>query len=198
MAKLRIGVWWASITWGAWDLEKWGRVARLRDYFDHTTPAFVYNLGVSGANTHDLLERFEIEAKARRPDIIVFSIWVNDAHMYEGKSMTSLVEFQKNVRQLIILARQFTDTIVFMGISRVDESRTMPWRPEEWKYYSNATAQEYSTVLKQICRDEKLFFLDIFDTLDLQDLPDGIHPNAQWHEKIYQKVKLFLQENNLM
>lgn len=49
-----------SITWGAWDIEKGGWVQRLRNFVESSSEEYIeiYNLGVSGDNTEDLLEIF--------------------------------------------------------------------------------------------------------------------------------------------
>ena len=55
-----------SITWGAYDPEQGGWATRLRNYFEEKDNDIdVYNLGISGDTTADLLERIEIEAKSR-------------------------------------------------------------------------------------------------------------------------------------
>jgi lysophospholipase L1-like esterase len=41
-------------------------------------------------------------------------------------------------------------------------------------------------------------FIDVFDLLTLDDFNDGLHPNAQGHEKIFQAVKAFLLKKNLV
>ena len=73
-----------SIAWGAVDPENGGWVSSLRNYFESKSlradlDTDVYNLGISGDNTDDLLERFDVEVEARKPDTIVFAIGINDA-----------------------------------------------------------------------------------------------------------------------
>ena len=77
----KILVFGASITYGAWDLEG-GWVDRLKKYchkFDLEDKFYylVENLGISGQISKDILERFELETKARyrgKEDIIIVSI----------------------------------------------------------------------------------------------------------------------------
>ena len=66
-----------SIAWGASDSEKGGWVERLKIYMGEHRSGNVYNLGVSGDTTNDLLERFEQEAKARESDVIIFAVGTN-------------------------------------------------------------------------------------------------------------------------
>ena len=79
-----------SICYGAWDLEG-GWVQRLRKYLDMKNVVnlsnftLVYNLGVSGNSTEDLLKRFEFETNAyleeKKAKMILFSTGVNDSMM---------------------------------------------------------------------------------------------------------------------
>jgi len=55
-----------SITWGTADFEHGGWVTRLFIELGRDFEIDVYNLGVSGDKTPDLLERFESESKSRR------------------------------------------------------------------------------------------------------------------------------------
>src|SRR3989344_3552583 len=80
-----------SITYGAWDTNG-GWVQRLRTYLDKKQLADpklyyeLYNLGVSGDTSTDLLERFEAETKqrikrmsAKEEIIIIVAIGTNDS-----------------------------------------------------------------------------------------------------------------------
>jgi len=74
----------ASSTWGAWDYEKAGWANRLRLFLDsENKDVFTYNLGVSGDTTNKLLKRFNVEAEARQPKIIIFSIGDNGFYFYK-------------------------------------------------------------------------------------------------------------------
>lgn len=77
----RICVFGASTTWGAWDTERGGWVNRLRLFIENEMDRKfqVYNMGVSGDTTDDLVKRFELEAKVRKPEIIIFVIGSNDS-----------------------------------------------------------------------------------------------------------------------
>jgi len=169
-----------SIVYGAWDREG-GWVERLRKFlFDKEF--LVYNLGVSGDTTEDLLNRFEFEAEQRLDEneetIIIFSIGINDT------LRTSPEKFKENIRKLIGLAQKFTQKIIFVGLTPVDEEKTE---------YKNEYIQQYNEIIKSICSENKLLFIDILG--DWQEtnykilLEDGLHPNSQGHEKIFIKVK---------
>ena len=197
-----------SITWGAWD-EEGGWVQRLKkdidkkviesnfDYYDS-----IYNVGISGNNTDDLLERFESEAVRRLDEdeetILVFAIGINDSLHYINQPDSPKVpldRFQSNLRKLIDDAKVFSDTIAFIGLTIVDESK-MP-RKEE-KYWANDRIKKYNEVLKNICMESNIPFLEMLDIIDIKDLPDGLHPDSTGHEKMFQRIKEFILSNNIL
>ena len=49
--------------------------------------------------------------------------------------------------------------------------------------------------IKDICKKNDVLYLDTFGLLDINDFKDGLHPNAAGHEKIFLKVKNFLETN---
>ena len=94
-----------SIIYGAWDKEG-GWVSRLRKFLDEKNlssgPNFyclVYNLGISGNTTDDLLERFEFEIKQRLKEdeetIILFAIGINDSQFLQSEN-----NFRTSMRKL--------------------------------------------------------------------------------------------------
>ena len=183
-----------SIVWGAKDYKNGGWVTLLKNHLKEKDLLNVYNLGVSGDNTDDLLERFENECKARAPEIIIFAIGENDSQYIKSKDnpRVSLDKFQENLNKLLNRARKFTKKIVFVGLTEVDESKVMPipWSPE--KYYDNENVNKYNSKIKNFCLDNNVLFLDILNLLNNEELDDGIHPNSKGHEKIFNKVKDFM------
>lgn len=186
-----------STAWGAWDLEKGGWINRLwlnvakRDGDDYVE---IYNCSVSGGTTDTILERFENEAKIRNADALIFQTGGNDA-AYENEPGNYLVapeKFRENLEEIIKRAKKITDNIVFMDLKNCDESKTMP---VSWIdiYYTDENIQKYSKIMKDVCDENNVLFLDI-KPLDNDDFDDGLHPNAKGHEKILVQVRDFLTE----
>lgn len=200
MAREHICVWGASVTWGARDREMWWWVARLRRFLDNRGDSIhTYNLGVSGATISDILERFEMEAKVRQPTIVIFSIGLNDSSFTsDGQVIVPISEFEGNIKTMISLAKKFTDKIFFVGLPPIDDAITQPVPRASDVYYSMQKVLQYDAATKNVCANNVIPFVDIMDVLDVKDLEDGIHPNAQWHEKIYLKVRDFMLENKLI
>ncbi len=192
----RICVFGDSITWGAVDPENGGWVAQLRRYFEtNNYDISVYNQGVSGDNTDDLLARFEVECKAREPQIIIFAIGVNDSQYIKTKDnpRVSLEKFQKNLVNLINQAKKFSDKIAFIGLTAVEDKKLMPipWSDEE-KFYDNDNVAKYNSIIERVSLEYNLPFLNLLDLLEVKDLDDGLHPNTEGHKKMFLKVKDFL------
>ncbi|MDP3982280.1 MAG: hypothetical protein Q8P70_01915 [bacterium] len=55
--------------------------------------------------------------------------------------------------------------------------------------------QRYSSVMQEVCQKHGVHFLNIM-ALNNEDFEDGLHPNATGHQKIFEQVKDFLEEQN--
>lgn len=196
----------ASSTWGAWDTEKGGWANRLRLWIDEKNLAKddfyleTYNCGVSGDTTADVLDRIDVELAAREPVIVMLSLGDNDSLYRDkpGKHPLTLEQYEQNVRELTKRARKYTDKIIWVGGKHVTESKTMPIPWEKSIYYTNENIQKYDRKLQEVVKAEKVRYLHIFDLLTDADLEDGLHPNVQGHEKIFQRVREFIEKEGLL
>lgn len=179
-----------SIAWGASDIESGGWVERLKvHFFQNEEDIDVYNLGVSGEKSGDVLKRFESEAIVRDPDMIIFAVGINDSCLSEkGTRIVEAAVFRENIVALMKQSRKFTKNVIFVGLIRVSESQTCPiqWKPE--KYYTNKSIEQYDDLLQSLCREERLSYVNMRDTVGHQDLDDGLHPNASGHKKMFERV----------
>ena len=193
-----ICVFGASSTWGAGDYDKGGWVNRLRLYIDKRIKEGgdyieLYNLGISGNTTRDILKRFESEMKARDPDLIILSIGDNDS------ALVPLEEFEKNIDTIAKLAKKQCNDVVFIGTKPVNEKLTTPVKWDKSLSYTNEKLREYNKKNREIAEKHNILFLDLFGVIDPEeDLDDGLHPNSKGHEKLYQKTKSFLEKNKLI
>ncbi len=197
-----------SIAWGAFDLEKGGWVDRLKLYMADRGDIFVYNLGVSGNNTADILTRFESEARARVDEdeetIIIFAVGINDSHLLHRKNglVVLMDDFELNIKRLAGLARRFSSKIVFIGLTPVDESKTVPIPWDKTKSYKNDDISEYDRKIRSLSREMNCFFVEIFnDWINFNHiglLEDGLHPNSEGHKKIFESVRDLLVHNKIV
>ncbi|MDP3957859.1 MAG: GDSL-type esterase/lipase family protein [bacterium] len=193
-------IWGTSITWGAFDTEKGGWVNRLRLHFDiNDIYLDVYNLGITGETSAGILERFETEAKAREPEIIVFDVGINDAAYIQAENRHQIEkeQFESNLKLLVKKAKKFTGNIFLIVPKGVDESKTnpIPWHPE--LSYLNKDIAQYADVVRKVSKEAGATCVEIGE-LKADDLYDGLHPNARGHEKIFQEIKKFLEKEKIL
>ena len=199
---MNICVFGDSITWGACDYKQGGWVTRLRNYFEERgdTPmgadgrlvdVALYNLGVAGDTSDDLLKRFLAEAEAREPDVVVFSIGTNDSQYFKSRDnpRVPLERFKRNMSKLYELALSHTMKIVFIGLLLVDESKTTPVSWAQDKYYDNQGLGLYNDALKALTQEKGILFVDTSKILTSDDLEDGLHPNSEGHAKMFEYVR---------
>lgn len=212
-----IFVFGTSITYGAWDVEG-GWVQRLRKYLDQQQLAnpdlyyVVYNLGVSGNTSHDILERFSFEIEQRlklldeREDILLlFSVGVNDAR-FHNKMRTykvSLETYEKNISEIIQKAKNYTSKIIFIGSKPVDDNKVdpIPWSPE--CSYRSAAVEQYDKTCAEVCSKKNIPFIDVYTPFKKQRnylklLSDGVHPTTEGHRFIFELVKDFLVQHKIL
>lgn len=180
-----------SITRGAGDPEHGGWAGRfLREKELASDDDRVYVLGINSDTSSGLLARIEVEARARKPDAIVIMIGINDSRYYgtHDRPETTLDGYRDNLAKIVTIARTFTPRITMIGSTRVDEAKSMPieWSPE--KFYDNATIARYESVLRDFCASESLPFVEVSDVLTVDDLGDGVHPNAEGYRKLYERI----------
>ena len=187
-----------SITWGACDTEGgwasrlWGHFyKKQREGFDYS----VYNLGISGNTTEDLLERFEFETKQRLKEeeeiLFIFAIGINDSQFIHSKKALryTLEEFQENIQKLIDLAKKYSSKITFLSLTPVDDSKRdpTPWNTD--KSYKKEYVKQFDEKVKEVCEKNKVKYIYMFDKLELNDLEDGLHPNNEGHRKMFGVIK---------
>lgn len=92
--------------------------------------------------------------------------------------------------------------MIFIGLAPVDESRTdpIPWVPD--RSYKDSYIKKYNEMIKVICRENKVYFIEIFNKLMKSDykktLDDGVHPDEKGHQKIFETIKDFLIKNKII
>lgn len=199
-----------SITWGAYD-SKGGWVERLKLFYfdeclkDNNIDMDVYNLGVSGDTSGDLVKRLDSEINTRLGDeetIIIVDIGINDSQVLNnGKNRFTLEEFKNNLEKLREISLKYSKKIIFVGLTPVDDNKVnpMPWSKEK-KSYQLEVVEKFNNVLKQFCNERNLIYVDIFNKFLERDyinlLEDGAHPNSKGHELIFNEIKKSLDNIN--
>ncbi len=202
-----------SITWGAWD-EQGGWVARIKKFVDKkvidTNFSYyhdVYNIGISGDKTSDLLERFDFETQQRLNEeeetVFVFAIGINDSQFVDNQgNVTPIDEFKINIENLITKAKKYSNKIIFVGLIPVDDSKLTLTSWESDKSYKLEYVSQYNKIIEQICQSKHVHFINLYDEFLNKNykelLIDGLHPNSEGHKQISEKVLKFLQEKKFI
>lgn len=189
MIRNKILVFGDSITYGQRDLDMGGWVNRLKLALareDSITSCHVFNMGISGQSTNEILERMERECAGRVLDdannIIVIAAGINDTQILKGKVTTEEEKFRSNVKEMIAAAKDFTDKVIWLGLTPVDEERTNPVSWDKRKSWNNSLVERYDNIISEICKEEGVRYVYIFDQIDPETNEDGLHPSGIGHE----------------
>ena len=154
-----------SITYGQKDLELGGWTNRLKLVLANDSSGLschVFNMGVPGQTTGEVLERLERECRGRVPKgtniIIILAAGINDN-----------------------TARQIAGSVMYVGLTPVDESRTNPVKWDKNKNWKNEVVENYDTIIRRVCEEKGVRYLYMFDRIDPLTNQDGLHPSAEGH-----------------
>lgn len=215
----RILIFGDSIVFGNWD-EQGGWANRLKSFYlkeclnNSDYYYMVYNVGVSGDTSNELLERFEYEVKHRLWEreetgekeeiIIILSIGKNDAAFIKSrKSLTTPInDFAINIKQLLVIAKKYSVKIVFVGPTFIDETKTIPTKWDFNIEYRNKDIEKYNKTIKLACNEKKIYFINMYEKFNKLDykklLEDGLHPNSAGHKKIFEIVRDYLLKKEIV
>ena len=188
-----------SITWGAWD-DEGGWVDRLKRYsnqsysvkgLDWDSP--VYNLGVSGDRTGDIIKRFDSEVEARFDEeaAIVFAIGTNDSAFVNAENgfWTPYDVFKSNLTALAGKAKKFTSKVVFVGLLPCADDKLNPAPFATDLSYKKEYIRKYNLAIRDFCISQDIDFIDLFDYFESMDnskvFVDGLHPNAEGYRLMF-------------
>jgi len=197
---MRVLVFGDSITQGFWDIDG-GWVSRIRKHYDQqmidgtdNDPPTIFNLGVSGDSSDDVLARFERETKSRAKEELAFviAVGVNDSRTKAGVNYSDINRYKQNLNQILKVAKQYSDKILFVGLTPCVEERS---NPVSWgdTGYTNNLIKEFDDTLRGFCKENRVPFVEVLEPFanaetDKDLLPDGLHPNDEGHQLITELV----------
>jgi acyl-CoA thioesterase-1 len=206
---MRVLIFGDSIIQGFYD-EQGGWAARLINYYlaqeiahKDNVPT-LFNLGISGDTTTDVLARFDFESAKRivkgADNALVFAIGTNDTIYRKDEVDSTPEKYTEQLTELLQIAKTFTNKILFVSLFPVIDSllQPFPWSTSG-KCYSTERMQLFNTALNTFCDNNNLLLVDVWNSFnthpDLDSLFfDGIHPNATGHELIARTVQPKLAE----
>lgn len=190
MSQENICIFGDSITWGPRLPFRVAWANLLRNHLEKSaTDLFrVYDLGIDMDTTRDVLARMEVEAKSRKPAIIIFNIGTNDSlyRQTPDNPETNLVEFESNIEELINKAKAFTNRVLVVGLVKGSDKLTTPLiQSTTGKSYTKDRTRVYDRKLKEVAERLNVVFADVNNKLEDDDFDDGLHPNANGHIKMF-------------
>lgn len=206
---MRVLIFGDSITQGFYD-EQGGWSTRLvNQYLEQEVAGIsnaptLFNLGISGDTTQNLLDRFESETSARidkaSDNALVFAIGTNDT-IFRGNDVDSTPEeYHLKLSKLVDMARSYTDKLLFVSLFPVIDEllQPFPWS-SSGKCYSTERMKLFNDTLVAFCNDNELRLVDVWSEYEERpDLKvlffDGIHPNSKGHRIIVDLVKPELEK----
>lgn len=197
---VKILVFGDSIAWGAFDNKQGGWVERLKTFFlqNYSKKGIeVYNFSVSSNDTRGVLKFLKSNIKKideieKEDYILLFSIGSNDPKYINEKNNVSVPpkEFEENLQKIIRIAKKHSEKIFFTGLMKVDDNLTQPWN--ETEFWENADIKNYNSIIEKKCEENQINFIPLFSLINESELSDGLHPNTEGHEKIFNHIKDYL------
>jgi lysophospholipase L1-like esterase len=161
------------------------KIAGLWDTLFPESGVRFINRGISGNRTGDLLDRYQNDFAALKPDLISILIGINDTwRRYDRNNPTPTEKFEQNYRSLLEkLKRDLPSaSIVLMEPFLLDSDPAKRlWREDldpKIQVVRNL-AREFARVL--IPLDGILASYAAAGTKDADMSPDGVHPSPQGH-----------------
>jgi len=158
----------------------------------------IFNLGVSGDGTVEILGRLENETRSRRTDrglAFIFSVGINDSFIRGNGAINITPEqYSDNYKSMISIAKKYSDKIMILGLQYCDESKT---RPVAWAdiHYTNERVATFDSQAKKLAQEQNIPYVDIFKpfqesfAVGKNIYQDGLHPNNEGHQLIFELVR---------
>ncbi len=193
----------ASSVLGQHDYEGGGFVNRFARWWEvKNTRNIVYNLGVSGDTTEEMLKRVDLELKVRKPDLVVFSFGNNDSSRLNEEEKVYRVfleKYKENIEKLLNKALVFTENIAVFGVYPIDDKKTDPlsWVNISYLLYDVIS---YDNAVAEICDELNVLYYENMSNwlkrgyMDLLS-EDGLHANSVGHEILSNDLQKFLSDN---
>jgi lysophospholipase L1-like esterase len=167
---------------GGWPARLWEGGSRI-----------VYNLGVDGNTSEDVLARFHSEARSRganRNSVVIFSLGINDSSRINGRNRVDLAKYRQNMLRLIEDTRsQFTKKVFCIGLAPIDQSKSVPFPLEKTVSFFQSDRREYDLALKEVCDKSGASYVSLSDLMLENHISyDGVHPLPSGHAMIAQRI----------
>lgn len=179
-----------SLSYGLRNKKSWVQLLR-----EAKSDEIYYNLSINGETTSYLLKRIKFELSQRfnvyDNNRIFLFIGINDSRIVNYTQEVSLEEFEKNYIKLLDILQGYTDDIVVMGLTPVNEEIMKNYVED----YNNSRIKYFDNVIMDIVRKRKLRYVNLFDKLlDFENTlsSDGIHLSELGTYIIFEQLRKVL------
>jgi len=145
--------------------------------------------GMSGRNAKDTLKRLK-QYPIHAYEYIVVAVGINDSRFHANTS-SYFLHIDTYRRKLLKIVSLFDDedtTVIFIGLTRVDETFTTPIASDV--YYYNESIDRYDHMLQTVSDLTSVQYVSVPPLNDrIGLLSDGLHPSDEGHEVLFQAIR---------
>ncbi|MDV7139141.1 GDSL-type esterase/lipase family protein [Maribacter sp. TH_r10] len=179
-----------------------------------TTNAQVFNAGIGGNNTKNLLERLDADVLRHNPDLVIVMVGTND--MLNSKKMIYYRNYAHNLEEIIQRIKVKGAEVVLMTPPPVDSMYLFQRHDRNaYREIPNVKMDSTRQIIKKLARKDGLGCIDLFQIFSDMGLPehnvdlffrnernsgakDGVHPTALGYRFIAETVFDYLKMNALL
>lgn len=194
-----------SITTGEFDTLGGGWADRLKAYiFERRLsggvpkPIYTYELGIPAQDTAGLKGRILTEAKAREDDgeksMVLLAIGINDSKVLKStqQNLVPISDFESTYESILLELANNGFSCSVIGLTRANESAP---RVSD-TLFVNSEIEKYDSVIQKLAAKHTLDYIPMADLfLDKPELlVDSVHPNAEGHRLMFERVREYLEK----
>ena len=174
----------------------------------------VFNKGVSGNTTVDLLNRLEVDVLNENPNLVILMVGTND--MLNSRKFVSYKKYESNLSQIVQRIKANNTQVLLLSTPTVD-SIYLYQRHDKDLFINppNNKLLKAKRIIQKISKDNNAFFLDLNKAFKNKNLPihneddyirneknsnskDGVHLTPLGYKFMAKTIYSYLKSNNLL
>jgi len=165
----------------------------------------VYNLGIAGQSTKQVLERFEDNLETHCPKYVVIQVGINDLKnigILDGERIA--VDCLENTVRIVDLCKRRGIIAIYTSIFPVGTVSLL--RKPFWDESIRDSIRHVNMKVKEYCFDKGIYYFDSYSILsddENQDIVkpeyqrDFLHINREGYKLLSAKLSVFLSDNSI-
>jgi len=167
----------------------------------------VFNFGKADAKIEFVQATFPgqlADYGRRQKTIVVIAIGGNNSKA-EGSPdgyISTPEKYAQEMEDLLTMLAKYSDAVIVVDNGYVDESKTNPKLNPltgATSYYSNTRRQQFGDITERICKRQEIDFvrlaIDQQEWVENYTYKDGVHPNQQGHQLVFEAIRPYLDEH---